>query len=92
MSISNRSARAHYLRHGEVLLVEEMYPEFLEERSGHIRKKCLQVITDTPERKPLEVRECDTSWGWRMQQLPLDFMIRNRGAKPNLECLQITQE
>jgi hypothetical protein len=69
-----------------------MNTEILEERGGHVRKKCFQVIAVTPEHKLAEVRKCDLNCDRRMRQLALDLTIGCRGYKANLELLQVRLE
>jgi hypothetical protein len=67
-------------------LVEESDYKRLQERTGHVRKKCPKVSADTLKVKPVEDRECDVSSDRNTQQLPLDITFGNRGAKPELKC------
>jgi hypothetical protein len=64
-------------------LVEEFCRERLEERGVHVRKNGFQESADTLEIKYAEVRKSEVRRDWRMQQLPLDVTMGDRGAKPN---------
>jgi len=70
-------------------LVEKMNLEGHEARSSHVRKKRFQEGTDTREGEPVEVRKCDMGNDSFLPQFHLDIMVRNGGAKANLECLQL---
>jgi hypothetical protein len=72
--------------------VEEMNVELLKKRGSHVRKKCLQVSTDTPKCKQVKVRKCNQYGDQRIQPLPLEITIWNRGGKPYLKVLQLGQE
>jgi hypothetical protein len=70
-------------------LVEEINIEPLEERGGHVRKKCIQVTDDTPEGKSAEVRKNRLNCNWCMQLLALNLTIGFSGYKAYLELLQV---
>ena len=57
-----------------------------------MRKNGVQESTDTHKHKSAEIMESDMYHEWRMQHLPLDVMVGNRGAKANVKSLQVGQE
>ena len=57
-----------------------------------MRKDGVQESTDTRKGKDAEIRESDMYHERSMQYLPLDVTIGNRGAKANVNSLQVGQE
>src|SRR6266851_3256965 len=74
---------------GDGGLVEELDLEPLEVRCRDVRKKPLQVSTDTTEHKPAKVRKRNVYRNWHMQDLSLDIVGGNMVEKANPEGLQL---
>ena len=73
----------------ETKLVEEVNFERHQDGSCHVRKKRFQVFADAREGKPTEVRKCDVGYDPLERYLSPDIIVRRRGTKANLKCLEL---